>query len=101
MAVIGLQNLDIIVQLQQGTNATIRNLLFAVPAPTTSNKKLFLQVECQAGSYAAFILPIVPKVPFTLDPQKLSLKVILKLKTIIAFSKPKTSPSKLMDKQHH
>ena len=50
VALSGLNHLDNIVQLQQGSTTTIRNLLLAVPAPRTSNKKLFLQVERQAGN---------------------------------------------------
>jgi hypothetical protein len=50
VALSGLNHLDTIVQLQQGSATTIRNLHLAVPALRTSNRKLFLQVERQAGN---------------------------------------------------
>ena len=50
VALSGLQDLDNLVQLSQGTTISIRHLLLAVPAPGTTTGKLFLQVERQANS---------------------------------------------------
>jgi hypothetical protein len=50
IALKGLQDLDNIVQLQQGMHISIRHLLIAVPSAGTSTGKLFLQVERQVSS---------------------------------------------------
>jgi hypothetical protein len=46
IALSGLNDLNTLVNLNQGTKTTIRHLLLAVPAQTSTNK-LFLQIECQ------------------------------------------------------
>ncbi len=50
IAITGLNDLETIIQLQQWTETSIRNLLLAIPAPRTTTKKLFLQVEQQANN---------------------------------------------------
>ncbi len=50
VALSGLQDLNNLIQLSQGTTISIRHLLLAIPAPGTSTGKLFLQVERQANS---------------------------------------------------
>lgn len=47
VAISGLNNLNTIVQLQQGVHVTIRHLLLAIPAQGTSTGKFFLQIERQ------------------------------------------------------
>jgi hypothetical protein len=49
VAVSGLQDLNNLIQLSQGTTISIHHLLLAIPAPGTSTGKLFQQVECQAN----------------------------------------------------
>jgi len=50
VALEGLQDLESLITLAQGTQITVRHLLLAIPAPGTSTGKLFQQVERQANS---------------------------------------------------
>jgi hypothetical protein len=49
VALSGLNNLNTVVNLNQGTKTTIRHLLLAIPAQTSTNK-LFMQIERQPSN---------------------------------------------------
>jgi len=49
VALSGLNNLNAVVNLNQGTKTTIRHLLLAIPAQTSTNK-LFMQIERQPSN---------------------------------------------------
>ncbi len=49
VALSGLNNLNTVVNLIQETKTTIRHLLLAIPAQTSTNK-LFMQIECQPSN---------------------------------------------------
>ena len=51
VAMTGLQDLNAVVELNQGIKTSIRHLLLAVPAQGTSKGKLFIQVECQPTNH--------------------------------------------------
>jgi hypothetical protein len=50
VGILGLNNLNTIVKMNQGIHITIRHLLLAIPCQGTSNGKLFHQIERQANN---------------------------------------------------
>jgi hypothetical protein len=81
VALTGLQNLNSIVQLNQGIKTSIRNLLLAIPAQGTTTGKLFLQVERQpTNDWLICCFPTVDaaKVTLRLSGLESSLKKYIK-----------------------